>query len=75
MLAFRYACKTLLHKTGPENKTGRNLVEDRLQSVSESLLNGLFERFTELPRGHEMLVPFVHTWNDGSNSSVLSLQA
>lgn len=72
MLAFRQACKAVLHKSGPENKSGRNLVEDRLQTVSESVLNGLFERFTELPRGHESLVHSFHCWMGGSDSPVLS---
>ncbi|KAF8316407.1 RNA polymerase I associated factor, A49-like protein [Clavulina sp. PMI_390] len=53
MLAFRRACQTLLHKTGPDNQTGRDLVEERLKSVPDLLRDGLFERFTEHPRGND----------------------
>ena len=47
MMAFRLACKAVLQKGG------RSQVQERLQAVPETLVDGLLERFTEAPRGHD----------------------
>jgi hypothetical protein len=46
MIAFRLACRTL-------GKIGRSGVEERLKAVPEVFLDGLFDRFTEQPRGED----------------------
>lgn len=43
-MRFRTAARVL-------NKHGRSGVEDRLKNVPDALIDGMFERFTEEPRG------------------------